>query len=243
MKDIKKLIPLLAIPLMAVSCSKEEGEGGRSEIEGQIYMVKVNDDLSRDTFPANDQRVQILYGDNLGYDDTKTILNGWYQFKYLREGDYTIVAYSDLPTDEQVPVSKKVYVNGKNKTYQIDPIYIEKGKAVNTFTASGKVEVKYIDKEISSFLGESYPAIDFKVYLEKEGDPTFIEDIRTHEDGSYTFARLTPGKYRVWVAYENPYTEAITSIGENFEITTEGKILMEGEVVESLGTLITRINT
>lgn len=243
MKDIKKLIALLAIPLIAASCNKEEGEGGRSTIEGHVYMINVNDDLTRDTFPANDQRVQIIYGDKSGYDDTKTVEDGFYQFKYLHGGDYTLIAYNDLPSNEQTPASKKIHINGKNKTYLVDPIYIETGKAVNTYWVSGKIGAKYIDKDISAFIGDTLPAIDVRVFLEKKNDPVFLEDVRTHEDGSYTFTRLTPGKYRVWVVYENHYTDIPTSVGQDFEITNEGKIIIDEEEVENLGLIVTRINT
>lgn len=241
-------MPLLAFPLLFTSCNQEEGEGGRSEIQGYIYRINVNDNLTRDTFPANDQRVQIIYGDLNGYDDTKTTVDGFFHFKYLREGDYSIVTYDELPNDQLVPVSKQIHINGKNKTYSVDTIYIESGKALNTHFVTGKIGVKYIDKNISAFLGDTLPAVDFRVFLEKESDITFLEDVRTHEDGTFVFSRLTPGKYRVWVAYEEHYTEVVSSVGKDFEIDEKGRIFLikeggEKEQVEDLGIIVTRINT
>ena len=52
---------------------------------------------------AADYDVFIVYGDELGYSDkTETDYNGDFKFSFLREGDYTVYAYSKVVSSEAI---------------------------------------------------------------------------------------------------------------------------------------------
>lgn len=240
MKHMKRIIPLFLCSLFFISCSNDEGEGGRSSIEGYIYKVKVNDDLSRDTFPANDQRVQILYGNQGLGDDLRTFADGYYKFATLREGNYTIIAYTELPSGENIPVKREIKVSGNKHTYLAEDIYIEDGKAVETYYVTGTVMAIFMKKN-STFVRDTLPGVGLRVYLEKADEITFFDDIRAKEDGTFFFARLLPGDYRAWTVFETQ-DETDISVGVSFTLNEKGEILIDDEIVPDLGIIYTRVN-
>ena len=109
------------------SCTKDPGDGGNSALEGtvnfELRSVLVNYESVLYQGPAKDWDVYLVYGnDGIGYDDkTSTDYNGEYKFEFLREGDYTVYAYSqdtingpinngailDLPIIRQVEITEK----------------------------------------------------------------------------------------------------------------------------------------
>ena len=95
MKNI--LFALSIVSILLVSCSKEEGEGGRASIKGQVYAKDYNESFSQllNEYYAPEEDVYIIYGDNENYDDrVKTGPNGTFEFKHLRKGKYTIYVYT-----------------------------------------------------------------------------------------------------------------------------------------------------
>ena len=97
----KKIFFLLFISLTVVcSCKKGPGEGGETTIQGKLWAQEW-DDLTYtqhyDTLDrwAMDEDVYLIYGNDATYSErTRTGPDGVYEFKYLREGAYTIYAYS-----------------------------------------------------------------------------------------------------------------------------------------------------
>lgn len=85
------------------SCNNAEGEGGLATITGEVTL-EVYDESSGELLgigPAIDQRVYIVYGDNVGYDDDiRTKYDGTYKFEFLYEGSYELYAYSDCEFDQ-----------------------------------------------------------------------------------------------------------------------------------------------
>ena len=80
------------------SCKKGPGEGGQTTILGKIWEQRYLGGQHNDTLDrwAIEQDVYIIYGNELSYGNrTRTGLNGLYEFKYLRAGDYTVYFYSD----------------------------------------------------------------------------------------------------------------------------------------------------
>jgi hypothetical protein len=120
--------------LILISCNKEEGIGGTSSITGKIIERRYNANfsvLSEPQFYSPDEDVFIVFGDDAVYGDKVTThFDGTYRFDYLREGSYTIFAYSEdsanYPTQRKIPVMKKVEITEKNQTIQVDPIIILK---------------------------------------------------------------------------------------------------------------------
>jgi hypothetical protein len=135
MKKIHYPISLLAVIIgfTSLSCEKEEGIGGTSSITGKIVVRQYNLNFTTLTeqYYAPDENVFIVYGGDAVYGDkTSTNYDGTYRFEYLREGKYTIYAYSkdsaNYPTQHEIPVMREVEISGKNKEVVVDNIVILK---------------------------------------------------------------------------------------------------------------------
>lgn len=89
------LIALFVLSIL--SCQIDEGEGGRAEIQGKVFVEDYNnlgEIILADYAP--DWDVFIVYGDDITYSDkTTTHLDGTYKFDYLQKGNYSVYAYSD----------------------------------------------------------------------------------------------------------------------------------------------------
>ncbi|HNR20943.1 MAG TPA: hypothetical protein PKN75_13430 [Bacteroidia bacterium] len=109
--------------LMVCSCKKGPGEGGNSSVYGTVNTILYSNSAfidPIDTFPAADEDVFIIYGDDVSFGDkTQTNYEGKFEFKYLREGSYKIYVYSKGPRDVypsgDYAVIKGVDINGKKK--------------------------------------------------------------------------------------------------------------------------------
>lgn len=114
--------------LFLFSCSKEEGEGGRSSITGKVYMIDQSGGTQGEYY-IPDYDVFIIYGDkdDIYDDDTKTNFDGSFQFKNLRKGTYRIYAYtSDVTqTSGVTPVFETVEL-GKKEDAEIEDIVVKK---------------------------------------------------------------------------------------------------------------------
>lgn len=124
----KNLILLSLISFMIVSCSKEEGEGGRSSITGKVHMTD-NSGLNQGEYDVPDYDVFIIYGDedDIYDNDTKTNFDGTFEFKNLRKGNYRIFAYTTDASEASgvKPVFKSAEL-GKNETVDVGTIEVEK---------------------------------------------------------------------------------------------------------------------
>ena len=119
--------------LIAISCEKEEGQGGTSEITGKVLVKQYNANFTTlmEQYYAPDEDVFIIYGDDPVYGDkTSTNYDGAYRFEYLREGNYTIYAYSEdsahYPTQHNIPVIRHVEITKKNQKVSVSDIVILK---------------------------------------------------------------------------------------------------------------------
>ena len=114
---------LLSLTLLA--CKKGPGEGGRTSIIGKVWAEEWDDisyTVHYDSLDrwAPDEEVYIIYGDDLSYGDRiRTGPDGVFEFKYLREGDYTVYVYSEAVENVsstaggKVAVSKRVSIPKK----------------------------------------------------------------------------------------------------------------------------------
>lgn len=197
-----------ALLIAASSCKKPEGEGGKSSISGNVYVIDYprDDSNTLDTFPATDEDIFIVYGSGtIQDDDTKTNYEGKYTFEYLRPGDYTIYAYGNVPDsgDVNMPIIQSISI-GKKEDFVAQDIYIY-GSSQGHSTATGKVRVKDYD---SGGLpkGIEYWGGDIDVYIARAGEPTFFERTRTNYDGTFVFSRLPRGNYYVYAYSRNVST-------------------------------------
>ena len=121
------------IYILVSSCKKEEGIGGTSSITGKVIVRQYNANFTSliEQFYATDEDVFIVFGDDPVYGDkVSTHYDGTYRFEYLREGNYTVYAYSEdsanYPTKHMIPVIRQVRITGKKQTIEVDNIVILK---------------------------------------------------------------------------------------------------------------------
>lgn len=129
-----QIAALSLLATMVMACEKGEGEGGTNTIKGVVVMEEWNGDFTimRDAYLAQKEDVYIIYGDDDFYgDNVETNYNGVFEFKYLREGDYVVYAYSKDPsknydiTNEKMVVGYTIHITGKNKTVWADTIFVK----------------------------------------------------------------------------------------------------------------------
>lgn len=130
MRTITKFLCALIILFFAFSCEKEPGEGGSSSISGYVHVTDWNTSflVQLDEFPGYDEDIYLIYGDDISFSErTRTGPDGRFEFKYLREGKYTIYLYSDtLATVNggKIPVMKTVEITAKKQVVDIDTLKI-----------------------------------------------------------------------------------------------------------------------
>ena len=119
-------IALLTLP----GCEKDPGEGGNSSIAGYLHVTDYNASfvIVQGEYPGADEDVYIIYGDDISYGDRiRSGPDGRFEFKYLREGKYTVYAYSDDTTlSGNSVVSIPVEITKKKQTVEIDTLHIKK---------------------------------------------------------------------------------------------------------------------
>ena len=236
MKIFRKLILFLAtMPLVSLfSCTDEEGEGGKAKISGIVYKVlddgdiaKNGDDYSfvRDTVAAPDIDVFVIYGGDQEdvYDDKiKTSHNGKFEFKYLREGDYSVYACND----DDTYVMRTAHC-GKKGTTEVEPIYIHDGKNTGKAAVVGDVKILYAslyDDDDDEYV----PAVAVRVYIRALGQMA-VSDTRTDNDGSYYFSRLEPETdYVVWVEAEQRKNGIVKAYTDTVSTGKAGEIVKSG---------------
>ena len=120
----------LSIGLLFSSCEKDPGEGGNSSIKGFVHVTDYNASfvIVQGEYPGADEDVYIKYGDDISYGDRiKAGSDGNFEFKYLREGKYTIYLYSeDTTLSGKSVVSKTIEITSKKQTVDAGQFEIKK---------------------------------------------------------------------------------------------------------------------
>ncbi len=219
-----RLIGLLCVVLMFVSCKRNEGEGGTGVVQGYVMLINHPDDnytLPADTIVAAKTDVFIVYGNSDFYgDDVETDDKGFYKFKYLTPGNYTVFAYSTLASGDKVPVTASISI-GKGETGNVPTIYVHQGKAYGTSIVTGKVYAMYFHND--TYRGQGW-AYEHRVYIRKEGDPYHFDDVRVGLDGVFAFQKLQPGNYEVFTFTENS-AEVPSPLIETISVENIGDII------------------
>jgi hypothetical protein len=131
MKKAYSFILISGVFLALLSCTKEAGDGGNSTIYGKIIAHNYNAEFTelRGIYPAADEDVYLIYGEDRSYSQrVRSNYEGVYEFKYLREGDYTIYVYSKDSTltmaAENYAVIRNVTIDNNHETVQVDDMKI-----------------------------------------------------------------------------------------------------------------------
>ncbi|MFM7216397.1 MAG: hypothetical protein ACKO1U_00105 [Bacteroidota bacterium] len=136
--DLLSLCGLLLVMASVMSCKKDAGEGGTSEIKGRVLVYRYDASLSAivDTLPAAREDVYIIYGagGSTYDDDFKVSYDGSYRFTGLQKGEYRLFAYSKDttglfsqtidPTIPKSPVFTTVTISGNKSVITAPDIII-----------------------------------------------------------------------------------------------------------------------
>jgi len=202
-KRINFILALFAVALLFTSCNKGPGEGGTGTVQGYVKLVHHPDDdytLTPDTMVAAKTDVFIIYGDEAYFgDDLETNAEGLYQFEYLLPGNYTVFAYSTLPSGEKVSVSETVEL-ARGAVVNVPTLYIHDGKAYGTSVLKGRVHAAYYHN--GSYRGEGW-AYEHRVYIRRLGEDIPFDDTRVGPDGYFAFQKLQPGEYEVFTVTQD----------------------------------------
>ena len=218
------LMTLLALALIMPSCNKGPGEGGTGTVQGFVKLVHHPDDdytLTPDTMVAAKTDVFIIYGDEAFFgNDVETGVDGMYQFEYLRPGDYTVFAYSTLPSGEKVAVSESVNLQ-RGAVVNVPTLYIHDGKAYGTSIVKGRVHATYYHN--GSYRGEAW-ACEHRVYIRRVGEDIPFDDTRVGPDGYFAFQKLQPGEYEVFTSSDDIGTEIPDFVFQTINVEEAGQI-------------------
>ena len=133
---MKKIIYLFIISFLIFSCEKPSGEGGTSEINGNVtyFTTSYNAQTSSiDTnyYPKAGKDIFIIYSNDTNdlFDDkTETDWNGNFKFEFLRKGDYTVYTYVDSIVVNDVnydyPVFYHVNISKNNSSITLEDYII-----------------------------------------------------------------------------------------------------------------------
>ena len=130
-KNLFKIICILAICITYSSCTKEPGEGGRATIKGRVKIKSYNKEFTilKDEYYSQGDNVYITYGDNPAVQEkTKTSYDGTFEFPYLRKGKYKVFVVSKDSTSPDltatISIIKEVEITAKKQTVQIPEITV-----------------------------------------------------------------------------------------------------------------------
>ncbi len=218
------LMTLLALALILPSCNKGPGEGGTGTLQGYVKLVHHPDDdytLTPDTMAAAKTDVFIIYGNEVYFgNDVETGADGMYQFEYLRPGDYTVFAYSTLPSGEKVAVYESVNLQ-HGAVMNVPTLYIHDGKAYGTSIVKGRVHATYYHN--GSYRGEAW-ACEHRVYIRRVGEDIPFDDTRVGPDGYFAFQKLQPDEYEVFTASDDITTEIPDFVFQTVNVEEAGQI-------------------
>lgn len=230
-KTINFILVLFAVAMSFSSCNKGPGEGGTGMVQGFVKLVHHSDDdftLTPDTMVAAKTDVFIVYGDE-GYfgNDVETGFDGMYQFEYLLPGNYTVYAYSTLPSGEKVAVGETVNLT-RGSVVQVPTLYIHDGKAYGTSIVKGKVYAAYYHN--GSYRGEGW-AYEHRVYIRRVGEDIPFDDTRVGPDGYFAFQKLQPGEYDVYTVTQD-FNEVPDFVFQTISVEESGQIYEFSEQFE-----------
>lgn len=227
------LTGLLIINL--VSCTKDEGVGGKATIRGKVVVQDYNDDftLMLSEYNAAEEDVYIIYGNDKTFgDQVETNYDGTFEFRYLLPGDYSIFVYSedstasllyDTATIKNITVSKKDDIIDAGTFVKLNALDFDEGNS----SISGRIFLVNYDQNT---ICTEYPVSDTSYAQEQEvyivyGSHEYYDDrIRTHYDGTFKFRNLIKGMYKVYT-----YSEDITGATQMIPVIMQVEITSENQ--------------
>lgn len=211
---IKLIVLLVLLGAGITSCNKDEGFGGSSTIKGRLFLYQYNDDFSLviDSAPAKEKEVFIVFGNDPDFGDRiRTNFDGYFEFKFLHEGNYTIYYYSEDPNNlqfEQDVAYKQEAQVGKNGTTDLgdlityETLDYNDGNAVIigrilqvNYTSNSRPPILYVEDTVK--------VLEKEVYVTYQNHTFYDDRIRTTHDGTFEFTGLIKGNYMIHVISED----------------------------------------
>ena len=242
MKSYINLFLTGLLVIILLSCTKDEGVGGKTTIRGKVIVQDYNDDFSimLSEYNATEEDVYIIYGNDETFgDQVETNYDGTFEFRYLLPGDYSIFIYSedssvnllyDTVIIKNITITKKDDIVDAGTFVKINSLDFDQGNS----SISGRIYL--IDYDQATICTE-YPVSDTAFAQEHEvyivyGSHEYYDDrIRTHYDGTFKFRNLIKGMYKVYTFSEDiSGATQIIPVIRQIEITKENQDIVVNDI-------------
>lgn len=230
---MKYIFILLSIAVIS-SCSKNEGKGGNASITGTVNKILITSNgIAIDTIPAVNKDVFIQYGETDYYnDDNKTNEKGYFEFPFLRKGDYTVFAYSDCYSCASNKETKATTVTIDKKSEEIQVgLYIQ--KTVDYDDGNSTIKGRLMEQEFAGVfpINSPYPSQENEVYIVFGDDEVYFDRMDTGNDGMFEFKDLVKGTYTLY-AYSQceTCTNELDTVAYEISITENNQLINGGDL-------------
>ena len=123
-----KILLLIAITSLFLSCSKDEGYGGLATITGKVYGKDYNSNgvLVSEDYLGGAKVYIAAHGSSSHFDSVDSSYDGTFRFEYLQKGTYDIWVFGDCDSCswDQTYVLKTVEITSKKSSVTMEDIVI-----------------------------------------------------------------------------------------------------------------------
>ncbi len=226
---------LLFLTLAIMSCEREEGLGGNSSITGTVYEIRMDRHGDAiDTFADVSKSIYIRYGESQTYQDkVSSYGDGYFEFGYLRPGDYSIYAYSECVLcpggDEEIALNLSLNKSEDKENvdlYLINQVDYDDGDC----TVGGKLMYQ---EYLGPFpTGDVLPSQENEVYIVYGEDSVYFDRMDTGANGNFEFQDLIPGTYTLYAYSEcASCTDTLTTVSSIVTVGGDDLFVSGGEMV------------
>lgn len=201
----KNTLLFVFLCLLVGGCQKE-GVGGKDVISGYVYEnITDRNGLVVEKIPAVNEDVFITYGDkNFYQDDVTTDDEGYYEFSFLRKGDYNLSVYSDCLdcNSGRESINQEITLDAKTKNSSDHDFEIM--KLVDYDDGSSLIKGRLMEQQYlgNTPFGDPYPSQKNEVYIVYGNDDVYFDRMDTGVDGWFEFTELIKGEYTLYAFSE-----------------------------------------
>lgn len=219
------------IVLLTISCTKEEGFGGKSTIKGVLIEKVYNKAFTnlQYTQVLADEDVFIVFDDDkIPSESNSTSENGNFEFNYLQKGNYSIYYYTDdttLANRGNTTAFKYSVSLGKKNTKDLDTLYTYKFIDYDDGFAKVKGTIKSRNFTKNFVYIDETSAQDYDVFLVYEDENSYSRE-RTIYNGNFEFKNLILGSYKIYTYSDNKNNDVERLVvSKEFEITKRDTVI------------------
>lgn len=246
MKKSLKLSSVLFISTMMLmsSCNKV-GPGGTSSIQGQIVGSDYSEPRSEITEVIVTNGNELEHGEYwiLNSTSTSSYYYVWYNNpSWVSNGDpqlngRTGIEVSFNYSDSNTDIAQNTLDALNNNTQEFDIELLNDILRISTKTVgevpdadkvSSPFEVNIAQQGRDSESTEQIPLIDEKIYISYGDNELYDDEIRTGENGKFSFNGLSKGSYKVFCFSLNTADNSLSKIDTTIEITANKSVYDAG---------------